>query len=60
MVLLTSTMLVRREAVVLAGRCYAQESVPYKALDSLIDTLTAHLCLQKRADVETVPTEGNQ
>ncbi len=40
------------DAVVLRGRCYEQESVPYKAVDGLIDSLSQYLAQLPQLEVE--------
>ncbi|MDB4970234.1 MAG: ATPase/protein kinase family protein [Myxococcales bacterium] len=42
------------DAVVLAGRCYERESVPYKGLDSLMDALSHYLAQLSRSDAEVL------
>jgi serine/threonine protein kinase len=42
------------DAVILSGRCFEQESVPYKALDNLIDSLSHYLDGLPRLMVEAL------
>ena len=46
------------DALILQGRCFEQESVPYKALDNLIDSLTRHLLTWPAAALRTLIPEG--
>ena len=49
----------REDPVVLRGRCYEHESVPYKALDGIIDSLSQYLArLPRRRTESLLPPEA--
>ncbi len=46
------------DCLILSGRCYQRESVPYKSLDALVDELTDHLMRLPAAQIAKLPPES--
>jgi serine/threonine protein kinase/tetratricopeptide (TPR) repeat protein len=44
----------KHNPVILQGRCYERESVPYKALDGVVDSLSKHLASMRPGAVESL------
>ena len=44
----------KHKTIVLQGRCYERESVPYKALDGVVDSLSKHLASMRQGRAETL------
>jgi serine/threonine protein kinase len=56
----TRTLARERAAVVLAARCHERESIPYKALDGVVDDLSHYMVALPRNDVDALmPREIN-
>jgi eukaryotic-like serine/threonine-protein kinase len=50
----------RRRALVLAGRCYERESLPFKAIDAVVDALAQHLAgLSARRRAALLPADAD-
>jgi predicted ATPase len=49
---------VRENALVLSGRCYEQESVPFKGIDSIVDALSQFLLAVPEPQARSLLAEG--